>query len=104
VNINPKLCKEMHPEAEARALAIAKQARLAGNIVYSVALNNGSYTECSGLPPLNTAFLKDMANTLDSATYDATQPIGLCYIANTPADVQPLFDKIRSDILLRLTQ
>jgi hypothetical protein len=102
-NISTSSCSDMHAEAEARALAIAKLARQSGNIVYSVALNNGAYSECY-LPSLNTDFLKDMANTKDSDTYDASQPDGKSFVADDPSDLLPLFDLIRADILLRLTQ
>ncbi|MEI6082960.1 MAG: pilus assembly protein TadG-related protein [Verrucomicrobiota bacterium] len=101
-NINTVSCGDMHDEAEARAVALARQARALGNIVYCVGLGNG-FSECSR-PALNPDFLKDMANTTDSPHYDPTQPVGLSLVADDPSDVQPLFDQIRADILLRLTQ
>jgi Flp pilus assembly protein TadG len=101
-NISTANCSDMHNEAEARAIAIAKQARQLGNVVYCIGLGGG-YSECSR-PALNPAFLDQMANDPQSSTYDPSQPSGLSFVAKTPADVQPLFERIREDILLRLTQ
>ena len=70
-------CGDMYAEAQARAEAVAKLARSRGNAIYSIGFGdpiNGP-KECNH-PPLNEAFLKNLANTPDSLTHDGTQPEG----------------------------
>jgi Flp pilus assembly protein TadG len=96
-------CNDMYDEAEARAEAVAHLARAEGNIVYAIGFGdpNSSYREC-GHPPLNVNFLKDLANTPDSATYDNTQPSG--DVAVGSSNIDQLFQIIASKILLRLAK
>ena len=104
-NINTHNCDDMHDEAERRAIAISKLGRSKGNIFYCIGLGSGK-SEC-GRPPINPDFLYAVANDPNNpSTFDSSQAdtAGLAFVANDPTDVQDLFEKIRSDILLRLTQ
>ena len=55
-------------------------------------------------PILNPIFLKDLANTTDSATYDSSQPVGDFAIAANSGELQQAFNTIASKILLRLSK
>ena len=98
-------CGDMYAEAEARAEAVANLARSESNIVYSIGFGdpNSSFREC-GHPPLNLAFLKNVANTPDSSTYNPNQLSGDVAIGSNPSDIDQLFQQIASKILLRLTK
>jgi hypothetical protein len=89
-------CIAMHEEAENRAERIAWLARSQGNTIYCVGLGNPAGAgECNGVfPILNTNFLSEVANTPDSATYDATQPSGLSVIATNAAQLNTVFQSI----------
>jgi Flp pilus assembly protein TadG len=93
----------MYSEAELRAERIAFLARSNSNIVYSIAFSSG-YEECPSRPSPNIAFLKNIANTPDSATYDQYQPSGDVAIGTSAADLNDLFQTIAAKILLRLTK
>jgi Flp pilus assembly protein TadG len=98
-------CSDMYAEAEARAEAVASLARSEGNIVYAIGFGdpiNGP-KEC-GHPPLNIAFLKDVANTTDSDTYNAAQLSGDVAIGSDSSDLDELFQTIAAKILLRLSK
>jgi Flp pilus assembly protein TadG len=95
-------CQDMHIEAEKRAEAVARLARSQGIFVYSIGLGSG-YSEC-GFPALNPDFLKNVANTTDSQTYDPTQPVGAYAIAANASQMNQVFQEIAGKILLRLTQ
>jgi hypothetical protein len=99
--IDPTSCIAMHTEAEARAEQIAKLARAAGNTIYSVGMGSpGVQGECFGLlPVMNTNFLKNVANTPDSATYDPTQPVGAYVIATDASQLNQLFQEIATKML-----
>ncbi len=97
-------CGDMYDEAEKRAERIAYLARAAGNIVYAIGMGNpGGATEC-GRAPLNPNFLKSLANTTDSPTFDNTQPVGDYAIAANASQLNEVFQTIAAKILLRLTQ
>ena len=93
-------CGDMYAEAQARAEAVARLARIQGNIIYSIGFGDSvnDPKEC-GHPPLNPDFLKNLANTPDSATYDPSQPSGDYVIATTPNDLNRVFQEIAQQVL-----
>jgi Flp pilus assembly protein TadG len=99
-------CDAMHFEAENRAERIAWLARSQTNIIYCVGLGDPTKPgECNGdFPVLNPVFLKELANTADSATFDPSQPMGDFAIAANVGELQQAFDTIASKILLRLSR
>jgi Flp pilus assembly protein TadG len=100
-------CISMHYEAENRAERIAYLARQQGYTIYCVGMGNpcGNCGECNNyFPVLNPAFLQDLANTADSQTYNAAQPVGDFAIATSSAELSEVFETIASKILLRLSQ
>lgn len=102
--VDPNSCTAMHNEAEARAERIAWLARNSGIVVYSIGLGNpGGAGEC-GFPVLNPDFLKDVANTSDSNTYDPNQPEGAYVIAANSGELDQAFRDIALKILLRLSR
>ncbi len=89
-------------EAQYRMLQIANAMRTASPpvVIYSVGL--GSVT--------NPTFLKQLANTTDSSSYNSSLPSGL-YVAandcpgpNCVPELQQAFQTVATDILLKLTQ
>jgi hypothetical protein len=93
-------CGSMYDEAQKRAEAIARLARSQGNYIFAIGMGNpGGPLEC-GRPPLNVGFLKNLANTPDSATYDPSQPVGDIAIAENAAALQRVFQEIAAMILL----
>ena len=76
-------------DAEYRAIQVANDMRTAGMYVYSIGLGIG----------VNMPFLQQVANDPNSATFNPAQPAGLAVIANSPADLQTVFDQIASQIL-----
>ncbi len=107
--VNTSSCDAMHYEAENRAERIAWLARSQGNIIYCVGMGNpagNNQGECNDgvFPILNPTFLQDLANTTNSATYDATQPVGDYVIAASSGELEQAFETIAAKILLRLSQ
>ncbi len=104
--MNPASCSGMNTEAEARAEQIAKLARAAGNIIFSIGMGSpGMQGECGGaFPVLNPTFLKNVANTPDCATYDPTQPAGDYVIAADSGGLDQAFRQIATEILVRLSK
>jgi hypothetical protein len=96
----------MHVEAEVRAERIAWLARNQGIIVYAIGLGDPSESgECGGVfPVLNPDFLKNLANTPDSDTFNSNQPVGDYAIAETAGELDDVFQQIADKILTRLTQ
>jgi Flp pilus assembly protein TadG len=102
-------CDSMHYEAQRRAEAWANQARSQTNFIYCVGLGNpggNNQGECNDgvFPILNPAFLKAVANTPDSATYNPNQPVGDYAIAADFTQLQDAFNTIARKILLRLSK
>jgi Flp pilus assembly protein TadG len=99
-------CISMHNEAENRAERIAYLARQQGYVIYCIGMGNpGGTGECQGVfPILNPVFLEDIANTQDSQTYNASQPVGDFAIATDAAQLSEVFQTIATKILLRLSQ
>lgn len=99
--VNPLSCAAMHDEAESRALAIANLARSKGNYIYAIGMGDPSQPgECAGISPvLNPEFLKKLANTTNSATYNPSQPSGDYVIAANAAALQQVFQQIASKVL-----
>ncbi len=94
-------CGDMYDEAQARAERIAYLARAASNYIYVIGLGDPNGPPECGRPPLNTAFVKNLANTPDSATYDPSQPSGDYVIAAYTGALQQVFQEIASKILSR---
>ncbi len=90
-------------DAEYRMLQLATLMRSESpipTVIYSVGLGSD----------INQSFLKQLANTSDSSTYDFTQTTGKAYFVTTcpsstcDSDLQNVFNDIAADILLRLTK
>jgi len=99
-------CSPLTIEAQKRALAVARLAQQQGVIVFSIGLGDGSGpTEC-GFPPLNQAFLYQVANDPNPANpaYDSSLPSGEAVFAPTASELADVFNQIASKILLRLTR
>jgi Flp pilus assembly protein TadG len=104
---NQTSCIAMHNEAENRAERIANLARSQGYVIYCVGMGTpcSNCGECQNyFPVLNQAFLEDLANTTDSQTYNAAQPVGDFAIATDSSQLSEVFQTIASKILLRLSQ
>jgi Flp pilus assembly protein TadG len=102
-------CDAMHYEAENRAERIAWLARSQGYVIYCIGMGNpggNNLGECNDgvFPILNPIFLQDLANTTDSQTYDASQPVGDFAIAADSAQLAEVFQTIAAKILLRLSR
>lgn len=89
----------LYTEAQLRAERIAYLARTASNYIYVIGLDPNVFPECGRPSILNTMFLKNVANTPDSPTYNPSQPSGDCMIATNPAALQQVFQEIASKIL-----
>jgi hypothetical protein len=95
--------KGMYAEAEARALAVAKRARLEGNVIYSIGLGdptNPLSKEC-GRPAINPVFLQTVANDPASPNYDPSQPPGMAIIAPDASQLPSALERVAADILSR---
>lgn len=105
-DVNTDQCDDMHYEAQERAEWIAHLARGQGNIIYAIGMGDPSTPgECSGtFPVLNPVFLKNLANTPDSATYNPGQPVGDYAIAANAGELDEAFQQIAAKILLRITR
>jgi hypothetical protein len=99
-------CVSMNTEAQERAEWIAHLARSQGIIVYSIGMGSpGASGECGGIfPVLNPAFLKNVANTTDSSTYNPNQPVGDYAIAANSGELDAVFQGIGAKILSRLSR
>jgi hypothetical protein len=76
-------------DAEYRSIQVANDMRTAGMYVYSIGLGSG----------VNMTFLEQVANDPNSPTFNPAQPIGLAVVANSPAELQVIFELIASQIL-----
>jgi hypothetical protein len=97
-------CDSMHYEAQKRAETWANQARSQGNTIYCIGLGNpngNNLGECNDgvFPILNPTFLKDVANTPDSATYNPSQPSGIFVTATNASQLQAVFQTIAQQLL-----
>jgi hypothetical protein len=94
-------CISMHNEAENRAERIAWLARSQGITIYCIGLGNpAGVGECdNAFPVLNPVFLKDVANTPDSETYEANQPSGLSVVATDASQLAAVFQSIAQQLL-----
>jgi Flp pilus assembly protein TadG len=99
-------CEDMHIEAQNRAERIAWLARNQGITVYSIGMGSpGASGECGGaFPVLNPDFLKNVANTPDSDTFNSLQPQGDYAIAADASQLVGVFQQIADKILARLTK
>jgi len=97
-------CDSMHYEAQKRAETWANAARAQGNTIYCIGLGNpggNNLGECNDgvFPILNPTFLKDVANTPDSATYNPSQPSGIFVTATNASQLQAVFQTIAQQLL-----
>jgi hypothetical protein len=60
-------------------------------LVDTIALNDGS--------AIDSVYMKRLANTLDSTSYNSAAPTGLYVYATTTSDLQSAFVQIASQIL-----
>jgi len=60
-------------------------------LIDTIALNTGA--------AIDSVYMKRLANTADSTSYDGTKPTGLYVYASTTADLQGAFVQIASQIL-----
>jgi hypothetical protein len=104
-------CVALHNEAENRAEWIAWLFRNQATstqqyIIYCIGMGSpGKQGECNNaFPVLNEAFLKEIANTTDSSTYNPAQPAGDFAIAEDASQLNDVFNTIAAKILLRLSQ
>jgi hypothetical protein len=74
------------------AAAIGKS--LAGVIIFSIGLAN----TVTGAPP-NADFLRRVANTSDSSSYDSTKPEGFYIAVTTVDDLDDAFSKVAGEVL-----
>jgi Flp pilus assembly protein TadG len=81
-------------DEEYRCIQIANAMRQANTIVYAIGLGNN----------INQTFLKKIANTTDSPTFDPNYPAGLALFAPTSSQLSDAFRTIAANILPRLTQ
>jgi Flp pilus assembly protein TadG len=104
--VDTSSCVAMNNEAEDRAEWIAHLARSQGIIIYAIGMGDPNEAgECGGaVRALNPAFLKRVANTPDSTTYDTNQPVGDYAIADNPAELDQVFQGIGAKILSRLSR
>jgi hypothetical protein len=105
-SVNTYSCVAMNTEAEDRAERIAYLARAAGNIIYAIGMGDPTAPgECGGVfRALNPDFLRNLANTPDSQTYNPSQPVGDYAIAANSGELDNVFQTIAAKILLRLTR
>jgi hypothetical protein len=94
-------CVSMNTEAQKRAEAVANFARSQGNFIFTIGMGDpNSPGECAGtFPALNPEFLKNLANTPDSATYNPSQPSGGYVIAANAGELDQAFQSIVQRIL-----
>ena len=91
----------MNTEAQKRAEAVANLARTQGNFIFAIGLGDpNSPGECGGtFPVVNPTFLKNIANTPDSATYNPSQPSGDYAIATVAGELDQAFQSILQKIV-----
>jgi len=102
--VNTTDCPSMHYESENRAERIAELARQANYTIYCIGMGNTNATGECGFPVVNPDFLKDLANTTDSQTYDSSQQVGDIAVAENSGQLNEVFQEIAAKILLRLSQ
>lgn len=85
-------------EGELRAAAVAEQARLQGNTIYAVGLGSPIGPGTCGRPPINLAFLQEIANDPASPTFNPSQPVGEAVIADSAVELEMVFVTIASKI------
>jgi hypothetical protein len=78
-------------EAQYRSIQVANDMRANNILVEAIGLGNET--------DLDMNFLSQIANATNSPTYDATQRTGQAIIANTPSDLQAVFQQIASKLL-----
>ena len=94
----------MYDEAEARAKAVATQARLEGNTIYAIGMEDPTEGGECGRPAINPVFLTAIANDPSSASFDSNQPQGLALIAGDASQLPAVFEAVANAILERLTK
>lgn len=81
-------------DAEYRALQVANAMRAQNIIVYSIGLGD----------KISEPFLDQIANDSNSTTFDPSQPVGEAGFATDYTQLEPVFNAIAQQILLRLSQ
>lgn len=80
-------------DAKYRSIQVADEMRANNMYVYAI-----------GMGTADLPFLAQVANATNSSSYDSTKKTGLAFVANDPAELKLLFDKVANDILFRLTK
>ena len=98
--------KGLYAEAEARAEAVARQARLEGNVIYAIGMADPSGTKECGKDPINPAFLLRVANDPNGPDFDddPKQTQGLALVAGDASQLPAVFSAVADAILARLTK
>jgi Flp pilus assembly protein TadG len=96
--------KGMYAEAEARAKAVASQARSEGNTIYAIGMEDPNESGECGRPPINPDFLRSVANDPSASDFDKDQPEGLALIAGDASQLPEVFQAVARAILARLTK
>jgi hypothetical protein len=84
---------DVRAEAAGRALATARTARRAGNVIYTIGLGNQA----------NQDFLREIANDPTSPNFDPDQPAGEFTYAPDASELQSVFEIVARKILVRLS-
>jgi len=91
----------MYDEAEARAKAVASQARLEGNLIYAVGLGDPSNPGECWRPGINVDFLKSIANDPSSSSFNPAQPAGMALIVSSADQLPNGLAQVAADIVSR---
>jgi hypothetical protein len=89
----PNAGNEIRLEATLRSLAKAREARRAGNIIYTIGLGGGADQD----------FLREIANDPTSPNFEPNQPAGEFTYAPSAVDLQSVFEVVARKILVRLS-
>ena len=89
----PTAGNEIRLEARLRSLAKAREARAAGNIIYTIGLGGGADQD----------FLREIANDPTGPNFDPNQPAGEFAYAPSAGDLRTVFQIVARKILVRLS-
>jgi hypothetical protein len=89
----PNAGNEIRAEASFRSLAKATEARIAGNIIYTIGLGGGADQD----------FLREIANDPTSPRFDPSQPAGEFTYVPDASQLQSVFEIVARKILVRLS-
>lgn len=94
VNVN-----DCSADAMYRAIQVAKSMQAQNIYVYSIGLGTAITNQ-----PVAEDFLRQVANDPASSTYNSSLPTGEALFAPTAADLEPVFQTVAAEIVLRLSQ